>query len=210
LRSLVKSLCTSLIGWVCCLAKRKRQSLPDDPTEEEQTAKKRTRRKSTSESEPIKPSRADNYKPKTFSGGWAMLVAMLDGNLSAWESFKSRQVSVRFSQVQVTTSAGRLCRSSFTVPQNSYFTAFESMKTLVSKKLVTAIAPDKNKPYDKLYWLTKKGFALAWVLCQEFIAGSELHALDEDNNHMDFNFILTFINKILENPANPAKVTLTF
>ena len=98
-----------------------------------------------------KPASSRSYIPQPRSGSFAILVALVKGEMEGM---------TKMTKAQIVQDAQEFCDESMSRPKNgSFFTAFASMKTLVKKQLVT-----EERRRCSEYSLTEDGRTLAYKL----------------------------------------------
>ncbi|KAL3482336.1 DNA repair protein Mus81 [Aspergillus californicus] len=123
--------------------------MPEDPRTKAARSK-RTSNEGVAESQPAKKARkAKPYAPTLRSGPYALILAL--GSLD-------RDSNQSMNKAQLIEHAQPYCDSSFTAPSDptKYFTAWNSMKTLIQKELVYT----QGHPLKK-YSLTEDGWEVA-------------------------------------------------
>ncbi|KAL3455285.1 ERCC4 domain-containing protein [Aspergillus heterothallicus] len=124
--------------------------MPEDPRK---VKTKRTSNEGPAETQPAKkPRKTKTYAPALRSGPYALILAL--GSLD-------EHSNQSMTKAQLVEKAQPYCDSSFTVPSDpsKYFTAWNSMKTLLQKELIYT----QGHPLKK-YSLTEEGWEVAKAL----------------------------------------------
>ncbi|KAJ0423753.1 ERCC4 domain-containing protein [Aspergillus carlsbadensis] len=165
--------------------------MPEDP----RTAKsKRTSNDGDAESQPAKkPRKTKTYAPALRSGPYALILAL--GSLD-------EHSNQSMTKAQLVEKAQPYCDSSFTIPSDpsKYFTAWNSMKTLLQKELIYT----QGHPLKK-YSLTEEGWEVARALKKTLPKSNQntltFDAFSEGSNDTHGG------PSILEDDAEPLTVT---
>ncbi|CAH0752422.1 unnamed protein product [Diatraea saccharalis] len=104
----------------------------------------------------LKQTKSKTYKPAHRSGGYAILVALL-------ENMQENPCKVALSKDELIKKAQKHCEESFIRPKpESFYTAWSNMSRLITKGLVI-----KSKKKKTEYALTELGVSIATKLLQE-------------------------------------------
>ncbi|KAL2854956.1 crossover junction endonuclease mus81 [Aspergillus pseudoustus] len=140
--------------------------MPEDPRK---VKSKRTSNEGGTEIQAAKkPRKTKTYAPALRSGPYALILA-----LGSLEDYSNQSMT----KAQLVEKAQPYCDSSFTVPSepSKYFTAWNSMKTLLQKELVYT----QGHPLKK-YSLTEEGWEVAKALKKTLSSKSNQSALTFD------------------------------
>lgn len=115
--------------------------------------------------QPKKPRKTKPYVPKYRSGPYAIIMGLADCNASGTSGLTKQQL------IDV---AQPYCDASFTAPEhaNSFYTAWNSMTTLINKEIVIE---KRGGPSRKFYVLTDEGFEIASNMRSAENAGAASH-----------------------------------
>lgn len=111
------------------------------------------------------------YKPKYFSGGWAILIGLLDDCICEMISLRESNIQEYckhyLNKQQIIERANLYSRFSFFPKPGENYSAWNSIKTIENHDLVVKIVPQKRN--DGIVWqLSDKGLNRAWKLVCDF------------------------------------------
>jgi len=117
-----------------------------------------------------KPRKTNTYVPQHGKGAYALMVALS----------KQPEGAVGMSKVDLINAAQPYTKSSFSAPDdpNGFYTAWNSMKTLLSKELVY----ERGRP-TKRYALTDEGWEVAKTIEQVTSGGTASQGEEEDDKN---------------------------
>src|SRR3990167_7177074 len=146
------------------------------------------------------------YQPKKYTGGWAILLVLLDNQINTPINTK---MYLYKSQIVERSSPLSFYSFSYFKISETKFSCWDSINTLLKHSLVKtgSFANSENT----VYFLTTAGVSIAWKIIAEFVADPEQPAVPPPpDSAFNFEYINEFIESLYYHSHSPYLVSNYF